>query len=202
MNRLFRSRYFSGDEKQLDTMQFTFREKQILYGPNELHYNFMSQRSPLIQEILNIKPESKELLWIGEHKYRGWVFTKLIRFDNLRHRLNTFSIYRNDPRLIKLELEYVVPDAQLSLVKCSHGILGHPKKLYNTMLILDWNAVRREDFSAEYDPYQLLTKSPVLDTTFDKRWVIMPDFTNFNYNFKIFCKNMLSFSPFYRNCFR
>lgn len=69
-------------------------------------------------------------------------------------------------------MEYVTPDAQLSLVHCHHGILGHPKKLYNTMLILDWNAVRKEDFSNNYDPYQLLIE-PTVNTDASDKWLVI-----------------------------
>lgn len=72
MNRLFRSCYFILNETQeVDSLKFSYREQQILYGSNELYYNYISQRSPLIQDILNIKPNNTKLLWIGENKYRG-----------------------------------------------------------------------------------------------------------------------------------
>lgn len=70
MDRLFRSCYFVINKTQ-DSFKFSFREQQILYGSNELYYNYTSQRSPLIQEILNIKSNKTKLLWIGENKYRG-----------------------------------------------------------------------------------------------------------------------------------
>lgn len=85
--------------------------------------------------------------------------------------INKTVLYRNDPRLHKLELEYVTPDAQLCLVNCHHGILGTPKKFYNTLLVLDWNAVRKEEFSNNYDPYQLLIEPTVNTNTSDKRSV-------------------------------
>lgn len=66
--------------------------------------------------------------------------------------------YSDDDRIQQLEFEYVTNSAQLYLVDVQHGILGHPKRLYDTMLNIDWTAVRREKFSPQYDPYRLVTK--------------------------------------------
>lgn len=79
-----------------------------------------------------------------------------IRFNLLRF------LHRTDPRMFQLELEYVTADAQLSFIDCHHGILGNPKHLYNTMLVLDWHAVRREGYTKTYDPYRLM-RSPCLE---------------------------------------
>lgn len=135
INRLFRSGHFNVAEKQLsDCLTFSTREQQILYGPNDIRVNYRNQRSPLILEILRISPKNLEVLWIGENKYRG-----------------------TDPRLQQLELEYVTPESQLSFVNIQHGILGHPKDVYNTMLVLDCHALRKEKFTEDYDPYLLVT---------------------------------------------
>lgn len=53
--------------------------------------------------------------------------------------------------------------AQLSLVNVQHGILGHPKHLYDTMLNINWTAVRKEKYSKLYDPYRIVTQ-PNLQT--------------------------------------
>lgn len=58
--------------------------------------------------------------------------------------------------MIELELEFLTPDAHLILANVSHGILGHPRKFYDTMLQLNRDAVRRENFTPDYDPYQLV----------------------------------------------
>lgn len=60
--------------------------------------------------------------------------------------------------MFRLEMEYVTPEAQLNLFDCHHGILGNPKYLYNTMLALDWHAVRKEKYSPTYDPYRLFRR--------------------------------------------
>lgn len=46
--------------------------------------------------------------------------------------------------------------AQLYLVDVQHGILGHPKYLYDTMLNINWIAVRKEKYTKYYDPYRLV----------------------------------------------
>lgn len=66
--------------------------------------------------------------------------------------------FRNAKRMIELELEYVTPDAHLFLANIKHGILGHPRKLYDTMLQLNRDAVRNEKFTLDYDPYQLIVQ--------------------------------------------
>lgn len=75
-----------------------------------------------------------------------------------------------DPRMFKLEMEYVTADGQLNLFDCHHGILGNPKSMYNTMLALDGHAVRNEHFTDDYDPFQLV-RMPVLE---------IPDWEEFN----------------------
>lgn len=120
-------------------MKFSFREQQILFGRNDYRCNYRNQRSPLINELLNISPDNNELLWIGCEKYQG-----------------------TNPRLCRLELEYVTPESQLSLIGYHHGILGHPKSLYNTLLELDWHQVRKQNYTKEYDPYFLI-RQPFLE---------------------------------------
>lgn len=143
INRLLRSGHFNVAEKQLpNVLKFSKIQQQILYGPNDKRTNYRKQRSPLIEELANVMPEDADVLWIGERKYRG-----------------------KDPQIKKLELEYVVADSQLSFIGISHGILGHPKVLYNTMLTLDWHAVRSTGFYKEYDPYNLI-KQPQVDLSY------------------------------------
>ena len=72
INRLFRSGHFNMGEKQGTPFQkFTSREEQVLFGSNDFRCNYQNQKSPLVLEILGIKPKNTELLWIGEQKYRG-----------------------------------------------------------------------------------------------------------------------------------
>lgn len=72
MNRLFRSGHFNVAEKQLpNCLKFTIREQQLLYGPNDFRCNYRNQQSPLILELLKIKPKNTDVLWIGKNKYRG-----------------------------------------------------------------------------------------------------------------------------------
>lgn len=150
INRLFRSGHFNVAEKQLpNCINFTKSEQQILYGPNDVRVNYRNQRSPLILEILRIKPKNTEVLIIGEHIYRG-----------------------KNPRLNDLQLEYATPESQLSFAALQHGILGHPKTLYNTLLNLDLNAVRNDHYTINYDPYNLITptfiKIPKISETEDQ----------------------------------
>ncbi|TDG50590.1 hypothetical protein AWZ03_002894 [Drosophila navojoa] len=131
MNRLFRSEYFLMNRKEYP--EFTPVERSLLYGRNCKIVNYREQRSPLIQELLHVADEDMPILWIGERMYRG-----------------------SDHRIAELELEYMVPDMQLYMVDISHGILGHPKTLYNTILALDWPSVRYSNFSLNYDPYYMI----------------------------------------------
>lgn len=137
MNRLFRSEHFKLTRN--DRIQFTEVETSMLYGKNYKRLNYRAQNSPLIQEISNVEKHNLPILWIGERKYRG-----------------------NDLRIHQIEIEYIVPDSQLCLIDVSHGILGHPKKLYNTMLRIDWKAVRFENYSSHYDPYRII-RQPYLE---------------------------------------
>lgn len=136
INRLFRSSHFNVAEKQISNcLKFTKREEEILYGINNKLVNCRNQKSPLALEILNILPENVDVIGIGVNKYRG-----------------------NNVRLKELEYEYVIPDAQLRFIDVQHGILGHPKSLYDTMLYINWYAVRNEMFTESYDPYCLIRR--------------------------------------------
>ncbi|XP_017110532.1 uncharacterized protein LOC108134648 [Drosophila elegans] len=133
MNRLFRSEHFVSAHPEY--LSFTAAERSLLYGRNSKNYNYRIQESPLIQELKLVPDEDLPILWIGERKYRG-----------------------SDIRIAEMELEYIVSGSQLSLIDVSHGILGHPKKLYNTLLNLDWPAVRYSNFSEKYDPYHIIRR--------------------------------------------
>lgn len=131
MNRLFFSEQFLLNVRQYP--EFTPVERSFLYGRNSKIVNYRYQRSPLTQELMNIADEDLPILWIGERIYRG-----------------------TDARISELELEYMVPGVQLYMADISHGILGHPKSLYNTILSLDWPSVRYANFSMNYDPYYIV----------------------------------------------
>lgn len=127
MNRLFRSEHFK--LTNYPRYHFTKPEAQTLYGPNYKICNYRTQNSPLIQELTKVDKHNLPILYIGKRKYRG-----------------------TDLRIMQIEFEYMVDSAQMSLIGFNLGILGHPKKLYNTLLKLDWQAVRKNNFSATYDP--------------------------------------------------
>ncbi|XP_033245520.1 uncharacterized protein LOC108157344 isoform X2 [Drosophila miranda] len=137
MNRLFRSEHFVTSRPEY--LSFTPAERSLLYGRNSKIVNYRTQVSPLIQELQHIRAEDLPILWIGERKYRG-----------------------TDIRIMEMELEYIVPGPQLRLIDVAHGILGHPKKLYNTLLELDWPSVRYSNFSKHHDPYHII-RQPHLD---------------------------------------
>ncbi|XP_036333413.1 protein phosphatase 1 regulatory subunit 36-like [Rhagoletis pomonella] len=130
MYRLFRSEHFK--LKRYAHINFTQAEANMLYGKNYKRRNYRTQNSPLIQELANVATENLPILWIGERKYRG-----------------------TDLRVHQMELEYIVPDSQLILIDTCHGILGHPKKIYDTILNMNWEAVRFQNYSETYDPYQI-----------------------------------------------
>ncbi|KAH8354480.1 hypothetical protein KR084_012045, partial [Drosophila pseudotakahashii] len=137
MNRLFRSEHFVSAHPEY--LNFTEAERSLLYGRNKKNWNYRIQESPLVQELKLVPEEDLPILWIGERKYRG-----------------------SDRRIAEMELEYIVPGSQLRLIDISHGILGHPKNLYNTLLYLDWPAVRFSNFSEHYDPYHIIRR-PLLE---------------------------------------
>lgn len=104
--------------------------------------------------------------------------------------------------MFELELEYVTADAQLSFIDCHHGILGNPKHLYNTMLALDWHSVRKEQFTKQYDPYQLV-RSPFLRKptyeNFTKQYVQLNVYIqNGSHLFLFFLHSHAKNTPYYR----
>lgn len=155
INRLFRSGHFNVAEKQLfNVLKYTPREEQVLYGPNDFRCNYRSQLSPLLLDLKRITPKNADVLWIGNQKYRGY---GMLRHLDRQYKFIHFN-FRTNPRLFELELEYITADAQLNFIDVQHGILGNPKDLYNTMLTLDWHALRKEKFTDTYDPYKLVRK--------------------------------------------
>lgn len=151
-DRLFRSNDFQIARKQsVICCSLAIHEKLLLYGKSEKNVYKLIQKSPLISQLLGIKPKHLELLWIGEYKYEG-----------------------NDPRVLHLEYEYVIPDAQLVLADVQHGILGHPKKIYNTLLVLDWSAIRKEKYSKNNDPFRL----------FRQPHLVLPDWREFGRTYR------------------
>ncbi|KAH8382373.1 hypothetical protein KR009_003217 [Drosophila setifemur] len=133
VNRLFRSEYFVFTKPEY--LIFSIAEQSLLYGKNKKNYNYRAQVSPLIQELVLVAEEDMPILWIGVRKYRG-----------------------TDIRIAELEMEYIVSGSQLRLVDVAHGILGHPKNLYNTILMLDWTTVRYSNFTEQYDPYHIIRR--------------------------------------------
>ncbi|XP_030565211.1 uncharacterized protein LOC115765693 [Drosophila novamexicana] len=131
MNRLFRSEHFVCNHPEY--LKFTPVERSLLYGRNNKIVNYRTQVSPLIQELEHIPDEDMAILWIGERKYRG-----------------------TDTRIVQIELEYIVPGPQLFMIDVTHGILGHPKILYDTTLNLNWPAVRFANYSVDHDPYKIV----------------------------------------------
>ncbi|KAH8241246.1 hypothetical protein KR032_004970 [Drosophila birchii] len=137
MNRLFRSDHFVMTRPEY--LNFSPAERSLLYGKNYKLVNYRSQISPLIQELQHVDEEDMPILWIGERKYRG-----------------------TDRRIAEIELEYIVPGPQLRMIDVAHGILGHPKALYNTILDLDWPTVRYSNFSPQFDPHHIV-RQPYLE---------------------------------------
>uniref|UniRef100_A0A1A9Z5E3 Uncharacterized protein n=1 Tax=Glossina pallidipes TaxID=7398 RepID=A0A1A9Z5E3_GLOPL len=136
INRLFRSEHF---QLRRSKTQFTKAEARLLYGKNYRRCNYRAQNSPLIQELTNVEKHNLPILWLGKRKYRG-----------------------TDLRIMQLELEFIVPSCHLTLIDSSRGILGHPKILYNTLLRLDWEKVRTQNFTKGDDPYRLI-RQPYLE---------------------------------------
>ncbi|KAL5291054.1 hypothetical protein ACFFRR_010459 [Megaselia abdita] len=145
IDRLTRTNHFS--MKMKNALELNSIEKQVLYGKNNVLMNYRKQTSFLIQELIQIEPKNLEIVWIGVKKYRG-----------------------NDMRIAKLEFEFIVPNSQLALVDIAHGILGHPKNLYDTMLNLNWEAVRFAEYSQTFDPYRLVRQP----------YINIPDWDEFN----------------------
>lgn len=137
MNRLFRTEHFV--LKRLDRNRLSEDELRMIYGQNYKRCNYRAQLSPLIQELSKVENQNLPLLWIGQRKYRG-----------------------DDMRVLQIELEFIVPSSQLCLINVSHGILGRPKRLYDTMLNICWEAVHNENYNCNYDPYGII-QQPYLD---------------------------------------
>ncbi|KAH8241241.1 hypothetical protein KR032_004967 [Drosophila birchii] len=136
INRLFRSEHFVPAHDEYPV--FSPTERSFLYGRSCKNRNYRSQESPLVQELKLVPPEDLPILWIGKRKYRG-----------------------TDIRIAEMELEYIVPGPQLCLIDVAHGILGHPKYLYNTLLHLDWPSVRYSNFSEKFDPYRIIRQPKI-----------------------------------------
>ncbi|XP_013101496.2 protein phosphatase 1 regulatory subunit 36-like [Stomoxys calcitrans] len=131
INRLFRSEHFS--LVRPDKYHLTDVEASLLYGKSYRRCNYRAQNSPLIQELRNIEQKNLPILWIGERKYRG-----------------------NDLRILQIEYEFIVPSSQLCLIEgVTHGILGRPKILCDTLLNTNWEAVH-DQYYTKYDPYRIL----------------------------------------------
>lgn len=132
-DRLFRSEYFQLIRNETKICKsLTAYETRLLYGNINLHLQVFQQKSPLILQLMKIEPKQLKVLWIGERKYGG-----------------------NNKRMQQLEYEHVTADTQLYMANIQHGILGHPKKFYNTMLELNWTYLRMEKYNENYDPYGL-----------------------------------------------
>ncbi|KAH8381627.1 hypothetical protein KR093_009673 [Drosophila rubida] len=137
MNRLFCSEHFT--KHRPEYLKYTPVERSFLYGRRNKVVNYRLQRSPLIQELEYVVDEDLPILWIGERLYRG---------DNIR--------------IATIELEYIVPDTQLHMIDVAHGILGNPKRLYNTILDLNWPALRLENYSEANDPFHIIRQPTIL----------------------------------------
>ncbi|XP_062133778.1 uncharacterized protein LOC133844013 [Drosophila sulfurigaster albostrigata] len=163
MNRLFRSEHFLANNPNY--LKFTPSERSLIYGRNNKMVNYRAQCSPMIQELNNVADEDLPILWIGERKYRG-----------------------TDHRIHELELEYIVPGPQLRMIDISHGILGHPKSLYNTILQLDWPQVRYSNFSKMHDPYYLVRQPNLRIPNIDEMHVrrMSKDYEHFYKIFRIY----------------
>ncbi|CAO1402977.1 unnamed protein product [Diamesa serratosioi] len=136
INRLFRTNFFNIAKKQYSLYEFDFREEQILFGLsnyNNSMKNYRQQMSPLIAESFGLLKDNQEVLKSGVEKYQG-----------------------TSKYLLNLELEYSIPESQIYLVGLRRGILGHPKSLYDTMLNLNENSLRKFKISDNCDPYGLL----------------------------------------------
>ena len=88
------------------------------------------------------------------------------KFNLNQLKFNEYSLfiylfYSTNKYLLKLELEYSIPECQLYLVGLRRGILGHPKCLYDTMLNLNENSLRKMELSDANDPYGLLKQSSI-----------------------------------------
>lgn len=138
-DRLFRSEYFQMSRHASKLCQnLSDAERRLLYGRNNVAMQQFSQQAPVILELMRMEPKHAPLLWLTDRRYEG-----------------------DDCRVKQLELEYTVAEAQLYMANVQHGILGHPRHLYNTWLDLNWTAVRKERYSMDFDPYGLI-RQPLL----------------------------------------
>lgn len=118
--------------------RFDLREQQILFGFSSLvnsRRNYCYQSSPLIAEVFGLMDDNVDVLKMGKNKYQGC-----------------------DKYMFHLELEFAIPEIHLFLVGLRQGILGHPKYLYDTLLNLNGNALKRRHFDEGYDPYGLIRR--------------------------------------------
>ncbi|XP_075165363.1 uncharacterized protein LOC142237819 [Haematobia irritans] len=169
MNRLFRSEHFT-----LSRPKYKLKdgEASLLYGKNYKRCNYRAQNSPLIQELTNVDNENLPIFWIGHRKYRG-----------------------NNLRISQIEYEFIVPSSQLSLLDgVTHGILGRPKKLYDTMLNIKWNAVF-DEYYHKYDPYNVLVQPylqiPKLDEKEPKTFKSFEPYYNLVHSTELWDREML-----------
>lgn len=133
-DRLFRSADFQLNKNRTKICKSLTRfEERLLYGQLQENVPVFQRKSPLVLQLTRIQSSQFKYLMVGDNKYEG-----------------------NDSRMHKLEYENVMADAQLYMADVQHGILGHPKALYDTLLNLDWTAVRKQQYTKDYDPYRLI----------------------------------------------
>lgn len=117
--------------------------------------NYRQQMSPLIAESFGLSKDNQEILKSGDEKYQGFVVTYFIIL-----RIHVF-INRTNKYILQLELEVSIPECQLYLVGLRRGILGHPKCLYDTMLNLNENLLRKMELSDDCDPFGILKQASI-----------------------------------------
>lgn len=72
IHRLFRSPHYNKANRNPENLiDLTTHEEELLYGRNNEQNHFLSQRSSVISEILNVSPENLDALWLGHSKYNG-----------------------------------------------------------------------------------------------------------------------------------
>jgi protein phosphatase 1 regulatory subunit 36 len=69
------------------------------------------------------------------------------------------SFVSTNEYLFHLELEFVVPECHLHLIGCRRGILGNPKCLYDTMLSLNEEKLKKMGWNESYDPHNLVRRA-------------------------------------------
>jgi hypothetical protein len=57
-----------------------------------------------------------------------------------------------------MELEFSTPECHKPLIGKRCGILGDPKHLYDTMLNLNDNKLRKMPWNQDYDPYNFINR--------------------------------------------